>query len=89
MKVFFSLILILLLSSGSQIDQDNVEFVCLKTHKASNTCYFNFKVDGAKYTYVDKGCKKSKKKDDTIAKVKEGGLALAKDWKIDCPEAKQ
>lgn len=89
MKIIFSVLSIALLCSGSSIDQGNVEFVCLKTHKASNTCYFNFKVDGAKYTYVDKGCKKSKKKDDTINKVKEGDLALSKDWKIECPEVKQ
>lgn len=67
---------------------ENVEFVCLKTHKASNTCHFNFKVDGANYRYVDIGCKYSKKKDDLIKKVKEGTIFLAKDWKIDCPEPK-
>jgi hypothetical protein len=89
MKIFFSILFIAFLCSGSPIDQGSVEFICMKTHKASNTCYFNFKVDGAKYTYVDKGCKKSKKKEDTINKVKEGGLALSKDWKIECPEAKQ
>jgi hypothetical protein len=90
MKIVFSILLIVILSAGAPVaDQGGVEFVCLKTHKASNTCYFNFKVDGAKYTYVDKGCKKSKKKEDTITKAKEGDLALSKDWKIDCPEAKQ
>jgi hypothetical protein len=88
MKIFLSLLVIVLLCAANKNDQDNVEFVCLKTHKASNTCYFNFKVDGAKYTFVDKGCKKSKKKDDTISKVKQGELALSKDWKIDCPEPK-
>jgi hypothetical protein len=69
--------------------QENVEFVCMKTHKASNTCYFNFIVDGGKYAYTDKGCKKTKNKEETIKKVKEGKLALAKDWKIDCPEKKE
>lgn len=83
--LFFS---IAFLFSAKPLRQGSVEFVCLKTHKASNTCYFNFKVDGAKYTYVDKGCKRSKKKDETIEKVKEGSLALSKDWKIECPEAK-
>jgi hypothetical protein len=68
---------------------DNVELVCLKTHKASNTCHFNFKVDGAKYRYVDIGCKKSKKKNDIIKQAREGDLALAKDWKIACPESKE
>jgi hypothetical protein len=89
MKISFFVIAVFVLTDGSPGYQDNVEFVCLKTHKASNTCYFNFKVDGAKYTYVDKGCKKSKKKDETIIKVREGALALARDWKIDCPEPKQ
>jgi hypothetical protein len=64
----------------------NIEFYCMKMHKASNTCYFNFKVDGAKFKYVDMGCKFAKKKDEAIEKVKDGTLALSKDWKIDCPE---
>ena len=64
----------------------NIEFYCMKMHKASNTCHFNFKVDGAKFKYVDMGCKFAKKKDEVIEKVKEGSLALSKDWKIDCPE---
>jgi hypothetical protein len=68
---------------------ENVEFICIKTHKASNTCYFNFKVDGGKYSYTDIGCKKVKKKEDVIKKAKAGTLALAKDWKIDCPEPKE
>lgn len=68
---------------------ENVEFVCLKTHKASNTCHFNFKVDGANYRYVDIGCKYSKKRDELIKKVKDGSIFLAKDWKIECPEAKE
>lgn len=89
MKSLLFVLCILALSSATPAPQDNVEFVCLKTHKASNTCYFNFKVDGAKYTYVDKGCKKTKKKDETVNKVKEGELALSRDWKIDCPEPKQ
>lgn len=88
MKTFLLVIAVFVFASGAPAPQDNVEFICLKTHKASNTCYFNFKVDGAKYTYVDKGCKKSKKKDETINKVKEGELALSRDWKIDCPESK-
>jgi hypothetical protein len=89
MKIIIIFFLSLLLSAQtSQFQSGNIEFICMKTHKASNTCYFNFKVDGAKYTYVDLGCKKSKKKDETIKKIKEGDLALSRDWKIDCPEAK-
>ncbi|HEY9006260.1 MAG TPA: hypothetical protein VIM75_09005 [Ohtaekwangia sp.] len=68
---------------------ENIEFACMKTHKASNTCHFNFKVDGAKYRYVDIGCKFSKKRDEVIKKAKEGTIALSKDWKIECPEVKE
>jgi len=84
------ILLILFCSSGKPAFQgENIEFVCYKTHKATNTCHFNFVVSGAKYRHVDIGCKFSKKKEEAIKKVKEGSLALAKDWKIDCPEAKE
>lgn len=86
MKILVLFLMITAFVSGERLplQGENIEFVCLRTHKASNVCYFNFKVDGAKYTFVDVGCKKSKKKDDTIKKVKEGKLALSKDWKIEC-----
>jgi hypothetical protein len=81
---------VIILSAGFTPDQgDNIEFTCMKMHKATNTCYFNFKVDGAKYKYVDMGCKFSKKKDEAIKKVKDGTLALSKDWKIECPETQE
>lgn len=81
------ILLILFCSSGKPAFQgENIEFVCYKTHKATNTCHFNFVVSGARYRHVDIGCKFSKKKEEAIKKVKEGSLALAKDWKIDCPE---
>jgi hypothetical protein len=84
-----SFLLIILISSGAaQFQEERIEFVCLKMHKATNTCHFNFIIDGAKYRHVDMGCKFSKKKDELIKKVKEGTAALARDWKIDCPEAK-
>lgn len=80
------LIGILFLMSFSAVDQgDNIEFACFKTHKATNTCHFNFIVDGAKFRYVDMGCKYNKKTDEVIKKVKDGSLALARDWKIECP----
>lgn len=75
---------ILLVSAFRPVASDNVEFVCMKTHKATNICYFNFIIDGARYTYKDVGCKKSKKREETIKKVKEGKLALSRDWKIEC-----
>jgi hypothetical protein len=77
---------ILICAGFTTLQGDNIEFTCMKTHKATNTCHFNFKVDGAKYKYVDIGCKFSKKKDEAIKKVKDGSLALSKDWKIECPE---
>ncbi len=83
-------VITILLSTGFRTDQgENVEFSCMKTQKSTNTCHFNFLVDGAKYRYVDIGCKFSKKKEEAIKKVKEGSLALSKDWKIECPEAKE
>jgi len=88
--VVLSLLLITLVSPGAPDYQgENIEFVCLKTHKATNTCHFNFIVDGAKFRHVDMGCKFSKKKEELIKKVKEGTAALARDWKIDCPERKE
>ena len=90
MKLFaIALLSLTIIYPKTATQGENVEFVCAKTHKASNTCYFNFKVDGAKYTYVDMGCKKSKKKDEVVAQVKEGKLALSRDWKIECPEPKK
>ncbi len=84
--VFF--LLLILAVAGFKAQSDNVEFVCMKTHKATNTCYFNFIVDGGKYSYTDVGCKKSRKLEQTIQKVKDGEIALSRDWKIDCPEMK-
>lgn len=87
-RTFLSVLLLIIFSSSSYKYQgENIEFVCLKTHKATNTCHFNFIINGAKYRHVDMGCKFSKKKDELVKKVKDGSLALAKDWKIDCPEA--
>jgi hypothetical protein len=90
MKIAFKSILIafVALTAFSSPQGENVEFSCLKKHKASNTCHFNFVIDGARYRFVDMGCKYEKKKDDVIKKAKEGNLALAKDWKIECPAVK-
>lgn len=72
----------------SPVQTDNVELSCVKNHKASNTCHFNFKIDGMKYRFVDMGCKYGRNKEEAIKKAKEGTLALAKDWKLECPEPK-
>jgi hypothetical protein len=84
-----SVIAVFFLCSFAPTQSDNVDFSCLKVHKASNTCHFNFKIDGAKYRFMDIGCKYSKKKDEVIKKAKEGTLALAREWKIECPEQKE
>lgn len=81
-------VFIILTGFNSFHQSDNVEFTCMKMHKASNTCHFNFKVDGEKFRYVDIGCKFNKKKDELVSKAKEGTVALSKDWKMECPEPK-
>ncbi len=86
MKLFVSIFLALLLSGFSNQHDAVVELVCMKTHKASNTCYFNFKVDSVKYCYTDVGCRQVKKRDQLVQKVKEGRLALSRDWKFECPD---
>jgi hypothetical protein len=89
LKLLLPAVVISLVTAFSPRQSDHIEFSCLKKNKASNTCHFNFKVDGQKFRFVDTGCKFEKKKDDIVKKAKEGNLALAKDWKIDCPEAKE
>jgi len=64
--------------------QADVQLTCFRTVKATNQCHFNFTIDGAHYRYVDIGCKYSKKQDEVIKKAKEGTLALAREWKVDC-----
>jgi hypothetical protein len=85
----YAFILAFVFLSGFKPKQEEIEFVCLKTHKASNTCHFNFKVNGANYRFVDVGCKYNKKQEELIRKVQDGNLFLAKDWKISCPEPKE
>jgi len=70
-------------------DQADVQLTCFRAQKATNTCHFNFTIDGARYRYVDIGCKYSKKHDEVIKKAKEGTLALARDWKIECGTKKE
>lgn len=90
LRAISSILLLVLFSSSSYRYQgENIEFICHKTHKATNTCHFNFIINGAKYRHVDMGCKFSNKKDELIKKVKEGSAALAREWKIDCPEPKE
>jgi hypothetical protein len=90
LRTIISISLLFILCSASERYQDEeIEFVCHKMHKATNTCHFNFIINGAKYRHVDMGCKFTNKKDDLIEKVKAGTVALARDWKIECPEPKE
>ena len=89
MKLSLSLIAVLFFITAFSIRQgENVEFSCFKKHKASNTCHFNFIIDGVPYRFVDLGCKWEGKQQEVIEKAKEGTLALARDWKIECPVKK-
>jgi hypothetical protein len=95
-KIFFGMKLIFFLLAAfvasafisvPNIKDEEVELICVKTHKATNTCYYNFKIGGIKYNYIDNGCKG--KRDAILKKANEGKLALAKEWKIPCPEPKK
>lgn len=88
-RYILPLVFIFLMGFKSVNQGENVEFSCMKTHKATNTCHFNFIIDGAKYRYVDMGCKYNRKLEDVIKKAKAGTLALARDWKIECPPSKE
>ena len=84
MKSFLIRLLFLLaLFTGASFRQtSDVEFVCMKKQMAANQCHYNFKVDGGKYRFVDIGCRW--KKEDVLSQAKDGTLALARDWKIEC-----
>lgn len=66
--------------------RQEIDLECVKRIHATRTCHYNFLVDGIPHRYLDQGCKE--KKEDIIKKAKAGKLALAKEWKIDCPEKK-
>lgn len=85
--VNLSLILAVFALSGFSVRQETTEFVCQKVLKAKNECHYNFLVEGAKFRYVDVGCRR--KKEDVIKKVMAGEIPLAKDWKIECPMPKK
>lgn len=92
MKATKALVILILFASSAFVpagDQADVQLTCFKAHKATNQCHFNFTIDGARYRFVDIGCKYSKKQEEVIKKAKEGTLALARDWKIDCGTKKE
>ncbi len=63
--------------------EDEVELVCVRKQMAINVCHYNFLINGMPYRYLDNGCRENR--ESVIKKAREGKLALAKDWKIDCP----
>ncbi len=82
--IFFTICIALSGFKVKPLQNENVELTCFKAHKATNTCHFNFTIDGARYRFVDIGCKYNKKHAEVVKKAKEGTLALAKDWKVAC-----
>lgn len=79
---------LLILTAFMPVGQSDVQLTCVRVHKATNSCHFNFTIDGAPFRFVDIGCKYNKKHKEVIQKAKDGTLALAKDWKIDCGQKK-
>lgn len=82
---FFKLLLVftIFLSGANTFkQQEEVSLACMKKHNATNTCHYNFTIDGVNYRYIDTGCKI--KRDEILKKAKEGKLGLAKDWKVVC-----
>jgi hypothetical protein len=71
-----------LLSFTAEQDE-HIQFICKRKQTSTNRCHYNFKVDGAKFRYIDIGCK-IKKQSELIEKVKSGDIALARDWEIEC-----
>ena len=82
----YLIVLLATLGSPAFDPGDNVEFVCMRKHAATKTCYYNFKIDGARYRYVDIGCR-FKQTSEVVKKAKEGDIALARDWRVACAEA--
>jgi len=72
----------MLVLTASSFPNEEVELTCVKKQMATQTCHYNFTINGIRYRFIDNGCKG--KKDDILKKAKDGKLALAKDWKIDC-----
>ncbi len=91
MKVTVLTLLILLtglLTTGmSHQAGDDVELVCMRKQHSTKTCHYNFMINGLPYRYIDHGCKETK--EVLMKKAKEGKLALAKEWKVDCPPQKE
>ena len=66
-------------------DDNRVRFICMKKQMSTKTCHYNFIIDGARYRYVDMGCK-FRERGEVIDRARSGRLALAREWKIECPD---
>lgn len=56
----------------------------MKRQMSTKTCHYNFIIDGAKYRYVDMGCK-FRDRAEVVDRARSGRIALAREWKIECP----
>ncbi|MCS6975125.1 MAG: hypothetical protein N2044_07795 [Cyclobacteriaceae bacterium] len=83
MKYLLLLTSLLLIGSSGFAD-DEVELVCVRKQIAANICHYNFLINGMPYRYLDNGCRESR--ESALKKAREGKLALAKEWKLECPE---
>ena len=77
----FSVCLFVLTATITRTGEE-LELPCFKKQVATQSCHYNFTINGIRYRFIDNGCKG--KKEDILKKAKEGKLALAKDWKIEC-----
>lgn len=66
-------------------DDNRVQFVCMKKQMSTKTCHYNFLIDGARYRFVDLGCK-FRDRGEVIDRARAGRIALAREWKIECPD---
>ena len=88
MKILASLACVFFIVTGftrtERVADDQVEFVCVKKQMSRNTCHYNFIIAGARYRYVDMGCKFRETR-EVIDRARTGRIALARHWEIDCP----
>ena len=82
MKNFLILVAVAFSFGAKNAPDKRPELVCVKNSKSKNTCYYNFKIDGAAYQFMDIGCRYSRA--EVIEKVQEGRIALARNWKVPC-----
>jgi hypothetical protein len=82
MKYFFIALVFFVSTASTTPASEEVELVCTRKHSASNTCHYNFKINGMNYRFTDVGCKN--KKEELVKKAQQGKLGLARDWKVEC-----